>query len=85
MNEIFEGYMLGGIVLHAILSIIVGILGADRETGFFGAFLISILFTPFVGVICVMSTPTKDEVDRRRAMYRLLKELHEKHVLPSAG
>ncbi len=45
--------------IWAILSLIVGIIGVSRRIGFVKAFLCSIFFTPFVGIIVAMITKNR--------------------------
>jgi len=44
------------ILLYIFLSIIIGLLGANRKFGFWGYFFYSLLFTPFLGVIIVLAS-----------------------------
>lgn len=37
-----------------ILSVIVGILGKSRTCGFFIAFIVSLLFTPIIGILIIL-------------------------------
>ncbi len=43
-----------GVLGGCFLSVLVGILGSKRELGFGWAFLLSLIFTPFVGLICAL-------------------------------
>ncbi|MBE6211036.1 MAG: hypothetical protein E7130_05355 [Rikenellaceae bacterium] len=43
-----------GVLGGCLLSVLVGILGSKRELGFGWAFLLSLIFTPFVGLICAL-------------------------------
>jgi len=70
---------------YIFLSLVAAIQGTDRLTGFFGALLISLLFTPLVGIIFVQVTPSKEENARQKRMLQLLEQIAEKGVLPSAG
>jgi hypothetical protein len=44
------------ILLYIFLSIIIGLLGANRKFGFWGYFFYSLLFTPFLGIIIVCAS-----------------------------
>lgn len=44
------------ILLYVFLSIIIGLLGANRKFGFWGYFFYSLLFTPFLGIIIVCAS-----------------------------
>ncbi|MBO4935277.1 MAG: hypothetical protein J6C94_00710 [Alistipes sp.] len=39
---------------HLLLDILVGLLGSRRNLGFGWAFLISVIFTPFIGLIAAL-------------------------------
>ena len=43
-----------GILSGSFLSVLIGILGSRRNIGFGWAFLLSAVFTPVVGLICVL-------------------------------
>ena len=43
-----------GVLGGCLLSVLVGILGSKRELGFGWTFLLSLIFTPFVGLICAL-------------------------------
>lgn len=49
-----------------LLSIIIGIVGASRTTGFFGAFLLSLLFSPLIGLIIVAVSQRKSDKKSNR-------------------
>lgn len=45
-----------------IFSLIVGLIGTDRKIGFFGAFLVSLILSPVIGlIITLVSKDLKDE------------------------
>lgn len=46
--------VLGALLLGCLLPALVGWLGSSRELGFGWAFLISLIFTPLVGLIFVL-------------------------------
>lgn len=55
------GLIIFGILSGTLLSVLVGIFGARRNIGFGWAFILSILFTPLVGLICaLLSEPRED-------------------------
>ena len=55
-----------GVLSGCFLSVLVGILGSKRNIGFGWAFLLSALFTPLVGLICVLiSDPLPQGVPNR--------------------
>ena len=44
------------ILLHLLLSILVGFLGMNRKFGFWGYFFASIALTPFIGILMVLAS-----------------------------
>lgn len=55
-----------GLLGDCLLSVLVGMMGASRRLGFGWAFLLSLLFTPVVGLLCVLvSDPLPAAADRR--------------------
>jgi len=54
-----------GLLSGCFLSVLVGILGSGRRLGFGWSFLLSLLFTPIVGLVCVLiSDPLPDGEQR---------------------
>ncbi|WP_247236341.1 hypothetical protein [Telluribacter sp. SYSU D00476] len=51
-----------------VLSVIVGILGDDRTCGFVTAFIVSLIFSPFVGLAVVFASKSKDELEFQKQM-----------------
>ena len=43
-----------GLLSGCFLSVLVGILGSRRNIGFGWAFLLSVVFTPLIGLICAL-------------------------------
>lgn len=43
-----------GLLGGCFISVLVGILGSKRNIGFGWAFVLSLVFTPFVGLICTL-------------------------------
>ena len=54
-----------GILSGCLLSVLVGIIGSSRRIGFGWAFLISLIFTPLVGLIVALLTDPLPGGDRR--------------------
>ena len=55
-----------GVLGGCFLSVLIGILGSKRNIGFGWAFLLSAIFTPLVGLICVLiSDPLPQGVPNR--------------------
>jgi hypothetical protein len=46
--------VLFGLLSGSLLAVLVGILGSKRNIGFGWTFLISLVFTPLVGLICAL-------------------------------
>ena len=44
-----------------IFALVVGFIGSDRTTGFLGAFLLSLLLSPLLGLIIVLTSQTKSQ------------------------
>lgn len=48
------GLIIFGLISGSLLSILVGIIGSSRRIGFGWSFLISLVFTPVVGLIVAL-------------------------------
>lgn len=55
-----------GLLSGCLLSVLVGMIGASRRLGFGWSFLISLLTTPFVGLICVLLSDPLPNTEPRR-------------------
>ncbi|MDE6779483.1 MAG: hypothetical protein K2J51_08475 [Alistipes sp.] len=59
------GIILFGLLSDCLLSVLVGIIGRNRRIGFGLAFILSLIFTPLVGLICaLLSDPLPSGTDR---------------------
>ncbi|MDE5637023.1 MAG: hypothetical protein K2I43_03240 [Alistipes sp.] len=59
------GIILFGLLSDCLLSVLVGIIGRSRRIGFGWAFILSLIFTPLVGLICaLLSDPLPSGADR---------------------
>ncbi len=60
---------------------------ADRGTNLVNAFFTSLLLTPFIGIICVYCTPSKEELKRRNDALQkqdeIIQLLRSKEINPS--
>lgn len=57
--------ILFGVLSGCLLSVLVGIIGSRRRIGFGWAFLISLIFTPLVGlIVALISDPLPDGIQR---------------------
>lgn len=54
-----------GILSGSLLSILVGILGSRRKIGFGWTLLISLIFTPLLGLVAVLLSDELPEGERR--------------------
>ena len=57
--------ILFGALSGCLLSVLVGVIGSRRRIGFCWAFLISLIFTPLVGLIVALLTDPLPGEDRR--------------------
>lgn len=57
--------ILFGALSGCLLSVLVGVIGSRRRIGFGWAFLISLIFTPLVGLIVALLTDPLPGKDRR--------------------
>ncbi len=51
-----------------LFSFVVGAIGSSRTTGFLGGFLLSILLSPLIGIIIVLSSKRKDTIAFEKAL-----------------
>ena len=58
--------VLFGLLSGCLLSVLVGMVGASRRIGFGWAFLISLIFTPLIGLICALISDPLPTVEQRR-------------------
>lgn len=59
------GIILFGLLSDCLLSVLVGIIGRNRRIGFGWAFILSLIFTPLVGLICALiSDPLPSGADK---------------------
>jgi|MEHZ01.5.fsa_nt_MEHZ011426568.1_6 hypothetical protein len=54
------------IVLWVLTSLIIGFLGTNRRLGFVGTFLVSLLFTPIIGLVVLLASDLRPRELRRR-------------------
>ena len=57
--------VLFGLLSGCLLSVLVGIIGSSRRIGFGLAFLVSLIFTPLVGLIITLLTDPLPSGDQR--------------------
>lgn len=57
--------LLFGFFTGSLLSVLVGLIGSHRRIGFGWGFLLSAVFTPLVGLICVLLSDQLPDGSRR--------------------
>ena len=63
------------IIIWIIVSLLIGGAGMDRQIGFWGAFLMSVLLTPIIGLLFVLSSPRNSVIEIEKLQKeKLLKE-----------
>ena len=60
-----------------IFSIVVGAIGSNRKIGFFGAFLLSLLLSPVIGLIITLVSKDKDEEEYKKNLLNTQKKQQE--------
>jgi hypothetical protein len=58
--------VLFGLLSGCLLAVLVGMVGASRRIGFGWSFLISLIFTPLIGLICVLLSDSLPSAEPRR-------------------
>jgi hypothetical protein len=53
-----------------IFSIIVGIIGANRNIGFWGAFLLSLILSPLIGIIVTLISKDQEEEEYKNEILK---------------
>lgn len=68
------------IFLWIFISLLIGIIGSNKKVGFVGAFLISLLLSPIIGVLILLFLPNKEDENKK-----VIKEINNitKEVKPS--
>ncbi len=59
------------LVASAFIAVIIGAFGKGKKIGFWGAFLLSFFFTPLVGILVVIFSKSKAEMEREARSYRI--------------
>lgn len=69
-----------------VFSFVVGIVGKDRKIGFWGAFLVSILLSPLIGLIITLVSKNKeDEAYKKKVLIAQKRNLEELKKLSETG
>lgn len=58
-------------------ALIIGVIASDRTLGFWGAFLISLIFSPLIGLLFTLLSKTNTEVNYRKSILRTQKSQQE--------
>jgi hypothetical protein len=54
------------VIVYVIFCLLVALCGTRRRLGFFGTFILSVLFTPVVMLLMLMLTAPAHRTDRQR-------------------
>ena len=54
-----------GLVAGCLMAVIVGLIGSRRRIGFGWSFLLSVVFSPWIGLIVALCTPKLPHSDRK--------------------
>ncbi len=54
-----------GLLTGSLLSVLVGLVGSRRHLGFSWTFILSVIFTPLIGLICTLISDPLPEGERR--------------------
>jgi uncharacterized membrane protein (DUF106 family) len=60
---------MGLFFLWIIFSLIVGAVGSNRRIGFWGAFLLSLILSPIIGLIITLISKDKEDDEYKKRMY----------------
>jgi len=53
-----------------LFSIVVGAIGSGRKIGFWGAFLLSLLLSPIIGIIITLVSKNKEDEEYKKKLLR---------------
>lgn len=67
------------------LAFVVAFMGADRKIGFWGALILSLIFSPAVGIIVVLLSKTEKEMYQEELLYQQTQEAHILSMKPTAA
>lgn len=68
---------MGIFITWLVFSLVVGYIGGDRKIGFFGAFFLSLLLSPIIGLIITLLSKDEAEEARKAKMLQLQEEQHK--------
>lgn len=63
---------MGYFITWVVLAILIGAWGSDRKIGFTGAFLMSLLFSPLIGLIVTAVSKSKKDEALEEAMLKAM-------------
>jgi UPF0716 family protein affecting phage T7 exclusion len=65
------------VLFWVIGALIIGVIASDRTIGFWWAFLISLIFSPLIGLLFTLLSKTNTEVNYRKSILRTQKSQQE--------
>jgi hypothetical protein len=65
------------VIIWIVSSLVIGVIASDRTIGFWGALLISLCFSPLIGLIFTLLSKTNKEVNYRNSILRTQKSQQE--------
>jgi len=51
---------------YLMLAVVFGLIGKNTKLGFWGVFIISIFLTPAIGMIVVLTSPSKNDLKKTK-------------------
>lgn len=75
--------MIGIIMIALLFDFIVGFIGASRKIGFFPAFFLSLILSPIIGLIIVLSSERKSDAEFKQAMMQQAIQQNQKPQPPA--
>jgi len=60
-----------------LFSVIIGVVGSNRKIGFAGAFFLSLLLSPFIGLIITLVSKSKSDIEYQEQLLRTQKQQQE--------
>ena len=64
-------------VIWIVFSIIVGAIGSSKKIGFFGAFILSLVLSPVIGLIIVLVSKSKADEKLQKDLLKTQKQQQE--------
>jgi len=70
--------------IYIFFAILMGVLGSDKNLGFWGAFVISLLLSPLIGLIFVLTSASKKQEETPQAVHAQQSPINQDRPAPSA-